>query len=511
VEDLDEIKRSFSPEGFRLIEHLRGNSFLCCPIVCNGTSLGILAADKGAESNPFLQTDLSLMDGVAAYLGIALRNADLLEGMEGQLRQIREKDEELAKYRENLESQVKVRTIQLQEALRVADDANNAKSEFLANMSHEIRTPMSVFMLAIEHLLQVEQDPQRRELLEMADQSAQRLRSLIDDILDYSRIEARKLEIEEEPFNLRLCVRSTVEMFTLTAREKNIQLELEMAPQIPERAVGDADRLGQVLINLIGNAVKFTPAGEVRITVQPRGELLEFTVADTGIGIPEEKRDRLFQSFSQVDSSFTRQFGGTGLGLAISRGLVELMGGEIGVRNREGQGSVFTFTVPLKTAEEIRPAPAEDPSDNTGKEFAAVRILLAEDDPMIRDMITIVLAQHGCQTETAESGREAVEKWAQGDFDIILMDLQMPEMNGLAATRTIREREAESGKRTTIIGLTAHARRETGEECLAAGMDQVLTKPVHAKDLLSVFEARELGDRWPADLTARQLALPQTT
>jgi signal transduction histidine kinase/CheY-like chemotaxis protein len=490
VENVVEMIDFFSPDELRLIKELRAESFLCCPIVCNGTSLGILAADKKAKNLPLSQTDLSLMDGVAAYIGIALRNADLLEGMERQLKQIREKDEELARHRKNLEEQVKIRTIQLLEASRAAEAANQAKSEFLANMSHEIRTPMTVFMSAIEHLLQIDLNPERRHLLGMADQSAKRLRSLIDDILDFSRIEAGKVEIEEEAFDLRTCVCEAVEMFALSAREKGLQLTVEIAPGTPERLVGDHNRLGQVLINLIGNAVKFTHQGEIRVCIEPRGDLLEFTVADNGIGIPEEKRGLLFKSFSQVDSSFTRQYGGTGLGLAISKGLIELMGGEIWVQSREGNGSVFTFTVPLKAAEKPGPSPIQAPSENTGKERVHAHILLAEDDPMIRNMITMILAQAGWQAETAETGRDALEKWENEHYDFILMDLQMPEMNGLEATQAIRKREAERGKRTTIIGLTAHASRETKEECLASGMDQVLTKPVQIKSLLSAIAAR---------------------
>ena len=208
---------------------------------------------------------------------------------------------------------------------------------------------MTVFMAAIEHLLLIDRNPERRQLLGMADVSAKRLRALIDDILDFSRIEARKVEIEEEPFDLRACVRETVALFTLPAREKNLALESEVSADIPEKVLGDPNRLGQVLINLIGNAVKFTREGGVRVGVRPNGDLLEFSVADTGIGIPKEKRPLIFESFSQIDMSFHRPHEGSGLGLAISKGLVELMGGEISFQSRTGGGSVFTFTVPLRT------------------------------------------------------------------------------------------------------------------------------------------------------------------
>ncbi len=377
---------------------------------------------------------------------------------------------------------------ELKRAKKAAEEANRAKSEFLANMSHEIRTPMTVFMAAIEHLLQIDRDPDRRHMLGMADQSAKRLRSLIDDILDFSRIEARKVEIEETPFDLRECVRQTVEMFAPPAREKGLRLEAEIAPEVTSIVTGDPHRLGQILINLIGNAVKFTNEGEVRVCVRPRGDVLEFSVADTGIGIPEDKLDLLFQSFSQVDASFTRQYGGTGLGLAISKGLVELMGGEISVQSRKRGGSVFTFSLPLKTVEQSCPAPAEAPPEAPAESQTAPRILLAEDDPMISEMITMMLSRKGWQIDIAETGREALDKWASGNFDLILMDLQMPQMSGLEATRRIRAKEAGGEKRTCIIGLTAHARHEITDECLQAGMDKVLTKPVQMKDLYSAID-----------------------
>ena len=376
----------------------------------------------------------------------------------------------------------------LREARDAAEDASRAKSEFLANMSHEIRTPMTVFLAAIEHLRHIDSNPERRHLLGMADQSAKRLRSLIDDILDFSRIEARKIDLLQEPFDLRQCVGEAAGIFTLTAQEKGIRLATDISADAPLMVVGDSGRLCQVLINLIGNAVKFTPAGEIRIGVRPRGDLLEFTVADTGIGIPTEKCDLIFESFSQADASFTRNFGGTGLGLAISRGLIKLMGGEISVKSEEGEGSVFIFTLPLQSAEkkisgQENTLPAADEKPAT-----TARILLAEDEPMIREIITFTLAQHGWEAEVAETGREAVEKWKDGNFHLILMDLQMPEMDGLEATRAIRDREENGEKHTCIIGLTAHARREILDECLQAGMDQVLTKPLQMKDLYAVVQ-----------------------
>lgn len=221
--------------------------------------------------------------------------------------------------------------------------------------------------------------------------------------------------------------------------------------------------------------------------MQPRGEFLAFYVADTGIGIPQEKCELLFQNFSQVDSSFSRQYGGSGLGLAISKGLVELMGGEISVRNQEGKGSVFTFILPLKTVAKQSPR-SQSAAKSTEEKPSAARILLAEDEPMIRELILLMLTQRGYQVDIAETGKDALEKWQGDNFDFILMDLQMPEMNGMEATQAIRARETGREKRTCIIGLTAHARQEIKEECLASGMDHVLIKPVKLGELYSAIE-----------------------
>jgi PAS domain S-box-containing protein len=376
----------------------------------------------------------------------------------------------------------------LNKAKEAAEEASRAKSEFLANTSHEIRTPMTVFLLALEHLLQVDKDPERRLLLEVADNSAKRLRALIDDILDFSRIEAQRVALEEEPFDLRACLREAVDMFILAVREKNLRLVTDVAPEVPPIVIGDSARLGQVLTNLIGNAVKFTHQGEISITVQPRDDLLEFSVSDTGIGIPEEKCEQVFESFSQADGSLTRRYGGTGLGLAICRRLVELMGGEIFARSRKDVGSIFTFTFPLKTFVRQGSRPAAAVPQVSCEEKSAARILLVDDEPMVRELVAMMLTQRGWYAEVAESGRKALKKWESGHFDVILMDLQMPEMNGLEATQAIRKREPDRGQRASIIALTAHAQSEVRANCIKAGMDMVLVKPIKSKDLYAAIE-----------------------
>jgi signal transduction histidine kinase len=239
--------------------------------------------------------------------------------------------------------------IALVEAKKAAEKANQAKGEFLAKISHEIRTPMTVFMSAIEHLLDIDKGPERREVLELADLSSQRLYTLIEAVLDFSKIEGQKLELYEEKFDLRKCLQNSLKMMQPTANKKNISLELEVSPDVPKNIMGDEYRLGQILLNLIGNAIKFTEEGEVKISVNLHDNNLVFNVSDTGTGIPEEKLESIFEDFIQADNSITRKHGGAGLGLAISRGLVELMGGRINVLSQLGQGSTFTFNVPMKT------------------------------------------------------------------------------------------------------------------------------------------------------------------
>ncbi len=370
-----------------------------------------------------------------------------------------------------------------------AEDASRAKSEFLANMSHEIRTPMTVFMSAVEQLQLIDTDPEHRQLLNLADQASRRLHDLVNEILDFSKIEARRLEIMECWFNLRNCLQETMTLMTAKTREKGLRLELAISPAVPESLLGDQLRLGQVLLNLIGNAVKFTDAGEVRLAVQLHDGSLEFSVSDTGIGIPADKLEHIFETFSQVDSSATRRFGGTGLGLAISKGLVELMGGRINVRSQLGKGSVFIFTLPVNNfgdAETDRKV--EDDSQSLPMATPEARILLVEDNPMVQAVVLMVLARRPWQTTTAETGREAVRTWQAGHFDLIIMDLQMPDMDGLEATREIRRMEADREQRVSIIGMTAHANQAVRAKCLKAGMNEVLIKPFETASLYAAIE-----------------------
>ena len=378
----------------------------------------------------------------------------------------------------------------LKNAKEAAEAASAAKSEFLANMSHEIRTPMTVFLAALEHLRKLNPEPEQWKWLEIADKSAQRLRSLIDDILDFSRIEARQVELREEPFLLRSCAQDAMDLLDLSARQKDLVLELILAQEVPEKVVGDQARLSQVLVNLIGNGIKFTERGGVKVSVQVREKHLLFAINDTGPGIPKEKQKFLFRSFSQVDGTRSRKKPGTGLGLAICKGLLELMGGDIWMESCLGEGSTFFFKIPIKLPEVPEKILAKrGPYVEKETKKRCVRVLLAEDEPLVRNMIYMILNQRGHEIEVSENGREAVALWRKRSYDLILMDLQMPEMDGLEATRKIRSIEKEKGmNQTRIVALTADVRSEIQEECREVGVDEFLTKPINFEALFSAIE-----------------------
>ncbi|MDX1612617.1 MAG: ATP-binding protein, partial [Candidatus Thermoplasmatota archaeon] len=354
-----------------------------------------------------------------------------------------------------------------------------AKSEFLANMSHEIRTPMTVVVSVLEQLGMEELGAEPRKLLQMAEASAESLLALLNDLLDFSRIEARKVKLHPEPFALRERLAQLVAMMRPQAEKKGLTLTLEAHPELPATLLGDPDRLGQVLLNLLSNAVKFTERGRVTLRVEPCAEgqhSLRFTVRDTGIGIPPEQQDHLFQSFGQLDSSRTKRYGGTGLGLAISKGLVELMGGEMQVESAPGRGSTFAFRLPLSQAEDSAPpAAAAATAPSPAGDAAPLRILLVEDDDQVREILASLLRRRPeWTTLTAAGAEEGLHIARDQDPDLILMDVQMPGMDGLTATRQLRAQ----GCQVPIIALTAYARQEDQERCLAAGMTGFLTKPV---------------------------------
>ncbi|MBE0576143.1 MAG: response regulator [Desulfuromonadales bacterium] len=383
----------------------------------------------------------------------------------------------------------------LRQAKQRAETASQAKTEFLANMSHEIRTPMTVILGAVEHLKSEELNDNQMQCLDMAERAGQALLELIGDILDFSRIEARHLTLEHKPFHIRDCVNETMAVLKNMVEKKSLELQLEIADEVPTTVDGDQNRLRQVLTNLIGNAIKFTDEGMVALKVELTSanaddscRVLMFTIKDTGIGIPAAKMDRLFESFSQVDASVTRRYGGSGLGLAICKGIVERMGGHIWVESTIGKGSVFSFTMPINVESHTSHLLRTDvPAETSSKPRSHCRILLVEDDPAIREVMKIIMAREDRTVDMVTDGEEAVAAWEQGGYDLILMDVQMAGLDGLSATRRIRSLEQE-GEHIPIIALTAHAMQDTREACQKAGMDNVLVKPLRAELLRSMIE-----------------------
>lgn len=393
----------------------------------------------------------------------------------------------------------------LEDARARAEDANRAKGEFLANVSHEIRTPLSAIIGMTQHMLE---GGARPEMLQRIRSAAEGLMAIIGDILDFSKIESRKLTLEREPFALRAALSDTIDTLRVRAAEKSLALELEVLPHVPDDLVGDAMRLRQVLINLIGNAIKFTDQGEVRLRVgvasEPPGEVcLHFAVIDTGIGIPRDKQEIVFDAFAQADGSAARRHGGTGLGLSISARLVELMGGDIWVESERGEGSAFRFTAIFGLG---RAAPVAHTRRVTesGAVRKALTVLVAEDEDVHRELVAALLLGRGHHVVTAKNGREALLELSRHRADLVLMDLQMPEIDGLQAAATIRDWERGNGGHVPIVGMTASAMDDVPERCVAAGMDRFVTKPVGRELLFSVVE--DLGGEGMAAVIPPELA-----
>jgi signal transduction histidine kinase len=499
---------------------------------------GAMGEERAIESLKSGATDYVLKDRLSRLVPVIRRALDEAQEclarqaaeearrqMEDDLRnarddlevRVRERTAELMKYRERLEELVRERTRELEraneklrseilernraedslrQARAAAEAASKAKSQFLANVSHELRTPMNAILGMVRLALARQADPTAKELLETANESAGLLLALLNDLLDCAKIESGKLEMQAAPFSLRHVLDQSTQVLAVRASERGIAFSCSIPPEVPDVLIGDQVRIRQVLINLGGNAIKFTDRGEVTVGVRLQSQetdaaSLEFVVRDTGIGIPECQLEKIFQPFAQAEGEANRRFGGTGLGLAISANLVSQMGGRIWVESQPDQGSTFHFTVRLPLGNEL---PSE-PDRGRGALAAApprLRVLVVDDNPANQKLASFILQERGHAVDIAASGQQGLDMVGLNRYDVILMDVQMPGMDGLEATKVLRDRE-QGAYCVPIIAVTAHAMKGDRERCRAAGMNDYLSKPIDGYEMIAMVERLAVG------------------
>jgi PAS domain S-box-containing protein len=454
--------REFPESERAILEPQNIKSLLIIPITVKGQFWGFICFDDCHSDRVWAGVEASILQAAAASIGGAIAR--------------RHTEDELRKAKE------------------IAESAVRAKSDFLANMSHEIRTPMNAVIGLVDLLLETDQTLEQRNYLETIRSSGDSLLSIINDILDFSKIDSGMMEMESQPFELNRCVEDSLNLVRTIASKKSLSLTYTLDQTVPHTIMGDPGRLQQILANLLSNAVKFTDKGAISVSVSSQKldgicHGIHFEVKDTGIGIPEDKMSRLFQPFTQVDSSTTRKYGGTGLGLAISKKLVEMMGGKIWAESELGKGSTVHFTILaddsiIKPASEAAEARLE--SDSVKDRKHVLRILLAEDNPVNQMVMQKMLNKLGYQADLVANGLEVLRSLETENYDLILMDVQMPEMDGFEAARAIRKLWASSDQ-PKIIAITAYALEGDREMCLAAGMDDYISKPVKLEDLAKML------------------------